>query len=225
METYPVSTRRRLQDQVFVWDSRFGSRQKHHLESHRLTPENQDSIVTTFIRELRSRLDSPQHDYTALRDFLEKANEDDLKAIRGSAHDDKIRILLDDRRDDTGWEVNGLRHWARDWNSYADGYPPEGQNVVSSMMNAKGLYRKQQRSQLADGAERRILCISDLSPLCGLALIATAPRYQAPILRDYLQRYIRKCVFFGVQISVGFTLEFHLPYYALRSHAEKKEDS
>lgn len=146
METYPVSTRRRFQDQVFVWDSKFGSRQNHDHESHRLTPEDQDSIVTTFIKQFDSRLDPPQYNYTALRDFLEKANEDDLKAMQGSTQDDEIRILLDDRRDDTGWEVSGTRHWARDWNSYAGGYPPEGQNVVSSLMNAKGLYRKQQRS-------------------------------------------------------------------------------
>jgi hypothetical protein len=146
METYPVTTSRRFQDQVFVWDSKFASRQNHDHESHRLTPEDQASTVITFIKQFSSRLDPPQYNYTALRDFLEKANEDDLKAIQGSTQDDEIRILLDDRRDDTGWEVSGTRHWARDWNSYAGGYPPEGQNVVSSMMNAKGLYRKQQQS-------------------------------------------------------------------------------
>ena len=108
-------------------------------------------------------------------DFLELANEDDLKAVPAPARDDEFNILLDDRRDDTGWEVGGTRHWARDWNSYAGGYPPEGQSVESSKMTAKDLYRKQQRSvssrpflsrrgivinlqqKLEDGAERRIL--------------------------------------------------------------------
>ena len=175
MESYPASTRRRFQDQVFVWDRKFESRQRHDHESHRLTPENQDSIITTFMKQPGSQLDPPQYNYTALCDFLEMANEDDLKAVPAPAQDDEFDILLDDRRDDTGWEVGGTRHWARDWNSYAGGYPPEGQSVVSSKMTAKDLYRKQQRSvssppflsrrgivinpqqKLEDGAERRIL--------------------------------------------------------------------
>lgn len=40
----------------------------------------------------------------------------------------------------------------------------------------------------------------NLSPLCGLAIIATAPRYQAPVLRAFLQRYLVKRVFFGVSM-------------------------
>ena len=42
--------------------------------------------------------------------------------------------------------------------------------------------------------------ISDLSAICGLALISTTPRYQAPVLRDFLQRYITCRVFLGVSM-------------------------
>ena len=146
MESYLASSRRRFQDQVFGWDKKFESRQKHDHESHRLTPEDEDSIITTFMKQPSSRLDPPQYNYTALCEFLEKADETILKATRPQPKEDELNILLDDRRDDTGWENGGKRHWARDWNSYAGGYPPEGQGVVSSMMNAKDLYRKQQRS-------------------------------------------------------------------------------
>ena len=143
MESYPASTRRRFQDQVFVWDRKFETRQRHDQEGLKLTPENQESIVTTFIKQFSSRLDPPQYHYTALRDFLNRANENDLQGGSTNPQHDEFSILLDDRRDDTGWEVSGTRHWARDWNSYASGYPPEGQGVVKNMMNARDLYRKQ----------------------------------------------------------------------------------
>ncbi len=146
MGSYPASTRRRFQDQVFVWDRKFETRQRHDHEGYKLTPENQESIVTTFIKQFGSRLDPPQYNYTELCDFLNKANENDLQSDPTNPQHDEFNILLDDRRDDTGWEVSGTRHWARDWNSYAGGYPPEGQSVVKSKMNARDLYRKQLRS-------------------------------------------------------------------------------
>ena len=155
MASYPMSSRRRFQDQVFVWDRKFETRQRHDHEGLKLTPESQESIVTKFIKQFGSRLDPPQYNYAALRDFLDQASEDDLQDGSINPQHDVLSILLDDRRDDTGWEVAGTRHWARDWNSYAGGYPPEGQGVVKSMMNARDLYKKQLRSvRLRD----RLLC-------------------------------------------------------------------
>ena len=147
MASYPVSSRRRFQDQVFVWDRKFETRRRHDHEGLKLIKsESQESIVTTFIKQFGSRLDPPQYHYAALRDFLDQAKEDDLQGGSRNSQHDELNILLDDRRDDTGWEVAGTRHWARDWNSYAGGYPPEGQGVLTSMMNARDLYRKQLRS-------------------------------------------------------------------------------
>ena len=111
-----------------------------------MPPENPQSIITTFIKRLGLYLDPPQYRFSALREFLNQANEDDLQGVSTNPQQDEPSILLDDRRDDTGWEVAGTRHWARDWTSYAGGYPPEGQGVVKSMMNARDLYRKQLRS-------------------------------------------------------------------------------
>lgn len=45
--------------------------------------------------------------------------------------------------------------------------------------------------------------IADMTPLCALAIIASGSRPHAPILRDWLQRYISHRVFFGV-FMVGF---------------------
>ena len=70
MESHPVSTRRRFQDQVFVWDRRFETRQRHEHEGYKLTPENQESIITTFIKQLGLYHDTPQYHFSALREFL-----------------------------------------------------------------------------------------------------------------------------------------------------------
>ena len=137
MASYPISSRRRFQDQVFVWDRKFETRRRHDHEGLKLLKsEGQDSIITF----------SKQYHYAALRDFLDRAKEDDLQGGSTNSQHDELNILLDDRRDDTGWEVAGTRQWARDWSSYAGGYPPEGQGVVTIMINARDLYRRQLRS-------------------------------------------------------------------------------
>jgi len=175
MENYSSSGKRRVQDQVFVWDSRFAVRQTdaHYHEGDRLAPEDGESIITAFLNFFGSRLDPPQYSHATLRKFLEQGDAADL--IDPTPSQAEHTILLDDRRDDTGWQdVNHERHFARDWNSYAAGYPPEGGNILFCMLNARGLYEKQSKSvcfsnctsseyeadnlqKLEDGAERRIL--------------------------------------------------------------------
>ena len=80
-----------------------------------------------------------------------------------------------------------------------------------------------------------------MSAMCALAIASTSPRYQAPTLREFLQRYVSNRVFFGVSMVLftfarsvprglqnqylgSFTLEFHLPYYVLRQHDGAKDD-
>ncbi|KAL8723308.1 MAG: hypothetical protein Q9225_000360 [Loekoesia sp. 1 TL-2023] len=224
------SRSRRFQDHVFVWDKKFAVRQlkTHNHENNRLTPDGGETIVEAFLNQFSSRLDPPQYNYMALRRFLEKASEDDLRTNTTSTQYDQKNVLLDDRRDDTGWrDVNKIRHFARDWNSYAEGYPPEGENILQTPMNAKELYSKRLKSMLETGAERRVIYVSNMSSACALALVSTTPRYQAPVLRDFMQRYIFHRVFLGVSMlpnHLGFTLEFHLPYYALRQHDVKIQD-
>lgn len=70
--------------------------------------------------------------------------------------------------------------------------------------------------RLSDGAERRVLLVfntilykpfligyrylPNMNPLCGLAIVSTASRIRAPVLRDFLQRYITYRVFFGISM-------------------------
>ncbi len=73
-------------------------------------------------------------------------------------------------------------------------------------------------------------------------MIASASRYQAPTLRDWLQRYISHRVFLGVFMvghctgfqggswhadqrqRFGFVMEFHIPYFALRKSTTPMSD-
>ena len=149
MENYSRSANRRFQDHVFVWDKKFAVRQEdaHRHEKNRLTPDGEETIIKAFLNQFGSRLDPPQYAYTALQKFLEEADEDDLKMDPIPTRHNQTNILLDDRRDDTGWQdVTNVRHFARDWNSYAGGYPPEGEDVVYSLMNAGDLYKKRLKS-------------------------------------------------------------------------------
>ena len=146
MEICTQSRRRHFQDSVFVWDKRFSVRREdaYHAESNKLKSDDQQSTLTAFIAHFGSRLDPPQYSYAALREFLEEADEDLLKANLPPIQNEWTNILLDDRRDNTGWQdVSGRRHLARDWNSYAGGYPPSGKGIVSEIMNAGQLFRKQ----------------------------------------------------------------------------------
>ena len=155
MEGYHGSGRRHFKDHVFVWDKKFAVRQENAYIAERrlLKAEDNETIITAFINQFGSWLDPPQYSYRALRDFLEKAIDESgnpeniLNTDPTPAPHSRILVLLDDRRDETGWhDAGGARHRARDWNSYAEGYPPQGESIECSMLNAGDLYRKQLRS-------------------------------------------------------------------------------
>ncbi|KAI4186791.1 MAG: hypothetical protein L6R41_003246 [Letrouitia leprolyta] len=149
MESHLRSASRRAQGIVFVWDKKFAVRQlnAHNHENNRITHDDGETIIDAFLNQFSSRLDPPQYNYVALRRFLEEASQDDLETTSTVAQYDQRNILLDDRRDDTGWQdVNQVRHFARDWNSYAGGYPPEGNNIFQASMNARELYGKRSKS-------------------------------------------------------------------------------
>ncbi|KAE9373616.1 hypothetical protein N431DRAFT_504241 [Stipitochalara longipes BDJ] len=73
-------------------------------------------------------------------------------------------------------------------------------------------------------AERRLICVSDLTPEFICALAITAPFHYAPVLRDTLCKHVDFKPSIMVQIpSDGkpkFQMEFHLPYFALRKHLQ-----
>ena len=133
---------------VFEWGKRFVQRDRraYPAEDTKLTPAPDQSLTDAFFEELGSRLDPPQFNYTNLRRFLANADEEDLRSPTSSSRYDLPLVLLDDRRDVTGWlDPNGDHHSARDWDNYAT-YPPEGEKPTISLMHAQDLYQKQLRS-------------------------------------------------------------------------------
>ncbi|KAI9875145.1 MAG: hypothetical protein M1830_008824 [Pleopsidium flavum] len=221
MESYSRSSRNHLNDPLFVWDKKFSIRrqQAYQAEDIRLQTEPQQTIVDAFIEERISRLYPLQYSYTALRKYVTKARMSDLTAPATPAGHTKKLVLLDDRRD-----ASGGAHSTRNWGGYAQ-YPPEGERKWSGVLDAGEFYRRMMEKRQDNGAERRTIYIADMTPLCTLAVVASASRLHAPVLRDYLQRHISYRVFFRVSMPFGFAMEFHLPYYALRKSPMLISDS
>lgn len=134
---------KRFVDHHFVWDRKFATRQQlsYRLEESLITPQQQQSLVDAFLSKHKSRLDPPQYNCTALKSFLETAKEAEL--THNPPHPDNAAkiVLIDDRRDPTGWLSAGEHHGARDWNGY-DRYPPEGSSQYSAVLNAVDLYER-----------------------------------------------------------------------------------
>ena len=140
-----VVARRLLQNRVFVWDRKFAQRQRltYRAEDNKLAPEAHQTIIDAFFKELASWLDPPQYKYIALRNFLEQANPNDLIASAPPSRYISPVVLLDDRRDDTGWlGTDGEQHSARNWDSYVS-YPPVGSCQYTALMHAGELYQRQ----------------------------------------------------------------------------------
>lgn len=182
MELYAVSAKQG-KSRAFRWDKKFTQRERraYPAEDRKLTPDGNQTTVDAFFRELTSRLDPPQYSYTLLRNYLEQANENDLRQPNATTRHAQNLVLLDDRRDPTGWlGTDGETYSARDWDGYSR-YPPGGENASILLLNTHDLYKKQSRSvsphtllypfvlvnsnfwlgqRLTDGAERRLLFVS-----------------------------------------------------------------
>ena len=104
MDSYSGSGRRRYKDGGFVWDKRFAERQEtaHTAERITLVPSNDGSMISACINKFPSRLDPPQYNYSALRNFLDQASENDLRTAPTPSQYAGNIIVLDDRRDNSG---------------------------------------------------------------------------------------------------------------------------
>ena len=136
--------RRRPGGAVFVWNEKFKTRlrKQHSSDRNKVEAQPSESIVTAFLKEQRSGLDPPQYQYTALRAFLDKANEADL-VINPPAGPYALKVaLVDDRCDRTGWQdVSGEHYPARNWDLYAP-FPPPGDFQHLDLLNAGKLIER-----------------------------------------------------------------------------------
>ena len=148
MADTPIVASRILRNRVFVWDRKFAQRQRltYRAEDNKITPEAHQTIIEAFFKQRGSRLDPPQYRYVALRRFLEQANFDDLVAQPMPSRHSTPLVLLDDRRDDTGWlGMDGEQHSARNWDGYVS-YPPAGSCQFTALMHAGQLYQRNSAS-------------------------------------------------------------------------------
>ena len=143
-----MSTSMHYHESVFVWDKKFERRRREacHAEEKNLIQGPNENAVAAFLSAQGTRLDPPDHNYTAPQAFLEPARDSDLIRSTPLSQDRKVTALVDERSDTTGWlDVIGNHHSARDWEAYAS-YPPEGNFRPSAKLNACDLYRKLQTS-------------------------------------------------------------------------------
>ncbi|KAI9811173.1 MAG: hypothetical protein M1827_005624 [Pycnora praestabilis] len=201
---------------IFEWDSKFAVRniKAYTAEDKPLPRENDEAIIQTFLEARVPILHPTQYNYIKLQRFLEKANAHDLTAAPGSSqHGEKI-ALVDDRCDQSGGPNSTFS--TRNWDAYVC-YPPGGNTIWSKLLDSREFYARLGEKRQGIGAERRTIYIANLTPLCALAIAATASIHQAPILRDFLHRHIS-------HRESRFSMEFHLPYHALRKHTSPASD-
>ncbi|KAL9118401.1 MAG: hypothetical protein Q9187_005053 [Circinaria calcarea] len=148
MNEHRGSSMGRYWDSALSWDRKFTKRrQKAYLaEESNLTQDAKQSTLTSFLNEQASRLDPPDHNFIELRAFLERASDAELMGDPSLPRYNVPIALLDDRRDNTGWQDSRGEHYAaRDWDGYAS-YPPQGESRFSRLFSAGDLYRRLQTS-------------------------------------------------------------------------------
>lgn len=147
MELYAISAKSE-KHYAFRWDKKFRQRERraYPAEDRKLTPEANETVVDAFFKELTSRLDPPQYNFTLLKSFIGRASVNDLQQPNAATRYPQSLVLLDDRRDNTGWlGTDGETYSARDWNGYSS-YPPQGEDASVLLLNTHDLYKKQSRS-------------------------------------------------------------------------------
>ena len=143
-----TNQQRYIQNRVYVWDTKFETRQQesYHMDQTQIGRQQSspESIVESFLRQRRFDLEPPENVCVALRQFLEQANEDDLQRDPsvGEVENARLLALIDERCDRTGWkDYRSKLVYTRDWPQYAR-YPPTGECQQREMLNARGLYQR-----------------------------------------------------------------------------------
>ncbi|OAL50526.1 hypothetical protein IQ07DRAFT_679915 [Pyrenochaeta sp. DS3sAY3a] len=110
--------------------------------------------------------------------------------------------ILDDRQ---------KHECARDFGQHCEGCPTFSENL-----DVMALQRRLQEKRSSLKAEKRIIYIPNLTSVGAFALIGTLARRAVNPVRGFLHRYLGRHHFISISTSWGFSLEFHLPYHAMR---------
>ncbi|KAL2872393.1 uncharacterized protein BJX67DRAFT_376215 [Aspergillus lucknowensis] len=216
------------------WRKEFSTRlaTMYHGQDNRLRVPADKTVIDEFFRSLNPSLAPPRR-HELLRLFLEQTGAqrsflDVIRSKRSPAYN-QVLAMVDDRCDPS-LQFAGISGSAaflpvRQWES--EEYmqrPPEGLHVRVSGMDAVELYTHLNQDRRGR-AERRIVYLVDLTPIMCLVLISNVSYMHLPEVRSFLSRYVAFDSYMGITLARGFTLEFHLPHYALRKDADQLKDS
>ncbi|PIG87092.1 hypothetical protein AARAC_004323 [Aspergillus arachidicola] len=212
------------------WRKEFSVRQTtiYHGQDNRLRVPIGGSVIDEFFNS--SNLDlAPPRRHEFLRKFLDQTGARSFpEALRTTPADKRVLAMIDDRCDpclrfsDIPESTSFLP--MRQWES--EEYmrrPPEGIHCHIYGADAEMLYDRLNQNRKGV-AERRILYLVDMTPLMGLALISSVPYMHLPQIRSFLSRHVAFDSHMGISQIRGFTLEFHLPHYVLRSSQTEFQD-
>ncbi|KAF2009131.1 hypothetical protein BU24DRAFT_91180 [Aaosphaeria arxii CBS 175.79] len=179
-----------------------------------------ENFIETLLRFSKDFLEPPgQFRFSALRNFLGSADMSTFKRAATNRHASSI-IISDERRDPIDITAT-TRHWDSDL--YLR-YPPSGINIYTERLDLPGLVQRLSENRRNNGAERRTLYVSHMSPSCAMAIIGTAPTRSIPILQKFFQNHLLFRTHFRVSMSGVYTIEFHIPYLALREGSPMQDD-
>ncbi|KIW63806.1 hypothetical protein PV04_08778 [Phialophora macrospora] len=175
-------------------------------------------LTTAFLNVHRDCLEAPpEFNDAALRSFLVTASSQDLKSATKPADSPHCTILMDDRRDP------GVGPWAiRRWDGpegYTE-YPPEGCDIWPEQqkdLSLLELVSRLKENRYEKKAEKRTIYISNITASCMVALAGTASNRSLPTIRKFFSHVLNLRTVFRITLDATFTLEFHLPYLALRT--------
>ncbi|KAK4446233.1 hypothetical protein QBC34DRAFT_150748 [Podospora aff. communis PSN243] len=170
----------------------------------------------------------PQHEPHFYQEMVRRFCLEADMTILSNGGDDRVTrpvALLDDRNRGTGADERrgNYRKWKGALSAHQLYHELRKRRFMESPLSQNRGYRLPEQEMSEANAERRILYVADPDSWATLAVVATAPRNQAAYLGEFLFRYFTSKAFFHINMPSGvgfntYALEFHLPFYALKSY-------
>ncbi|KAF2011816.1 hypothetical protein BU24DRAFT_264300 [Aaosphaeria arxii CBS 175.79] len=181
---------------------------------------DKENFIDTILRFSKDLLEPPgRFRFSDLRNYLGSADLSTFKQGTTNGRASGI-IILDERRDPIDTSAT-TRHWDSDL--YLR-YPPSGTDIYTEKLDLPRLVDRLSQNRRENGAERRILYVSHMTSSCAMAIIGTAPTRSIPILRKFFQNHLLFRTHFRISMSGTYTIEFHIPYLALREGSPIQDD-
>lgn len=185
-----------------------------------LKQRDRDNLISTFLNFEKDHLDTPSaFRYSLLKEYLSNVSIDDIWTSGAPTGPSPDMIILDERQDPTAVTA---RVWDSDHSPDSSGsggyltYPTFGTNTLTEKVDIQRLVRELTANRCQKNAERRTIYIADMTASCMMAISATAATRWIPKLRNFFHHYLLFRTLFRVSLSASFSLEFHIPYFALR---------